>query len=80
MFAAELEIGDNMLVLLMALIPTIPAVIAAIVSIRQNRELKPNGGSSMNDKVSKIYRTVVATDRADDAAEPTVTVDKSNSV
>jgi hypothetical protein len=74
---ADIEIGDNLLVLGLALIPAIPATIAAIVSIRQNRELKPNGGSSMNDKITALHRTVVATDRIDDGAGSTVTIDKT---
>lgn len=77
MTAAQLEIGNNLLILLMALIPAVPATIAAVVSMRHGRELKPNGGSSMNDKIDKVYRTVVATDRADDGTGSTVTVDKT---
>jgi hypothetical protein len=80
MFSATVEIGDNLLILLMALIPTVPATVAAIISIRRGKELKPNGGTSIHDKVSELHRVVVAHDRKeDDSSDPTVIIDKKGS-
>lgn len=80
--ASTVEIGDNLLTFLLVVVPTIPAVIAAVVTVRRTKELKPNGGTppgtehlSLHDKVDKVYRTVSAHDRSDDA-EPHVTIDK----
>lgn len=77
---AQLEIGDNLLVLGLALIPTIGSAVTAIITWRRTRaleELKPNGGGSMRDQVASLHRVVVAHDRADDASDdPKVTIDK----
>jgi hypothetical protein len=80
-FSATIEIGDNLLILLMAGIPTIPAIIAAIISYKSRKELKPNGGESVYDKVSSLHRVVVSQDRKDDehSTDPTVIIDKKGS-
>ena len=77
MLSASLEIGNNLLILLMALIPAIPATIAAIAAMRSTHELKPNNGSSVADKVSELHRVVVSQDRKDDES-PTVTIDRTH--
>jgi len=80
MLSAQLEIGDNLLVLLMAGIPTIPAIVAAILSFKSRKELKPNGGESIHDKVSSLHRVIVSHDRKeDDPTDPVVTIDKKGS-
>jgi hypothetical protein len=77
MLGIEVEIGDNLLVLLMAAIPTIPAIVAAILSYRSRKELKPNGGESIHDKVNSLHRVIVSHDRKEDApTDPVVIIDK----
>lgn len=79
MFGATFEIGTNALAaipLLFAGIASVVSAVAAVIAANRTRELKPNGGNSMHDKVEKTYRTIAATDRADDKSEPTVTIDK----
>ena len=54
MFSAlfEIEIGGNMLTLLTLLVVTA----GQILSSKRTKELRPNGGNSMHDKVDKMYR------------------------
>lgn len=40
-----------------ALITAVPASVAAVASLRGNRQLKPNGGSSMRDAINRIETT-----------------------
>lgn len=43
-----------MWIVLAALIAAIPASIAAVATMRGNKQLKPNGGSSLRDATNRI--------------------------
>lgn len=60
--AFTLDVGDNLL----NAINLIANAITLIIVQSRTKELRPNGGDSMKDKVEKLYRTVAANDRAND--------------
>lgn len=48
------DLPPNLTILAVALVGAIPATLAAMYSRSARRELKPNGGSSTSDAVTRI--------------------------
>ena len=55
-----------MMTVLLIAIPTIASTVTAAITYQRTKELRPNGGSSILDKVDKIYRTTTAHERKED--------------
>jgi hypothetical protein len=49
-----LEIGANLLTLLMAVVSGCGAILSAVIAMRVRKEVRPNGGLSLRDAVNRI--------------------------
>jgi hypothetical protein len=67
MFAEQLtvDIGENIVTVLLA-ITNLLTLLFAGAAVSRTKQLKPNGGSSVADKVDAIYSKYVAQRREED--------------
>lgn len=62
-----LDVGENVVTIVLAITNLITLVIAGVATNR-TKQLKPNGGDSVKDKVDALYSTYVANRRTNDPA------------
>lgn len=60
-FAAQVEIGPNLLTFALALLAAIGSIGGLISTIRGNRQLKSNGGTSLRDSLDRVEHNTHAT-------------------
>lgn len=61
MYAATVEVGPNLVAVILALIAFATTVVNTILANKQRKEMKPNGGSSLRDAVDRIEQHTAVT-------------------